>query len=160
MKQNPTSDFQRCTMSIQCQCPMLKQRQNNLRNVDTTLYQRCARLSRLCVASMLSQRRALTLYRRCTTLFQRSVDISESYIESNRASDDYGFVNRWIVFILLNEKMFFTHILTIKLPIKYRKNFLAMVHIVIRNGGNNGDIHRSWKYCIQNFKTSLKNMKT
>ena len=24
------------------------------------------------------------------------------------ASDDYGFANRWIVFILLNEKTFFT----------------------------------------------------
>ena len=34
-----------------------------------------------------------------------------------------------------------------------------MVHIVIHIGRNNGDIHRSLKYCIQNFKTSLKNMK-
>ena len=31
-----------------------------------------------------------------------------------------------------------------------------MVHIVIHNGGSNGDIR---KYCIQNFETSLKNMK-
>ena len=43
-----------------------------------------------------------------TTLFQASVDVSSSSIESNRASDDYEFVNRWIVFILLNEKTFFT----------------------------------------------------
>ena len=29
-----------------------------------------------------------------TTLFQPSVDVSSSSIESNRASDDYEFVNR------------------------------------------------------------------
>ena len=34
-----------------------------------------------------------------------------------------------------------------------------MVNIVIRNGGNNGDIHISFKYYIQNLKASLKNMK-
>ena len=43
---------------------------------------------------------------------------------------------------------------------KMSKNFLTVVHIVIHNGGNNGDIHRSLEYCIHNFKTSLKNMKT
>ena len=37
--------------------------------------------------------------------------------------------------------------------------FQTVVHIVIHSGGNNGDVHRSWKYCIQNFKTSLKNIK-
>ena len=37
MKQNPTSDFQRCTTLIQRQCPTLKQRRNN---VVTTLIQR------------------------------------------------------------------------------------------------------------------------
>ena len=36
MKQNPTSDFQRCTMLIQRLCPTLKQRWHN---VDTTLFQ-------------------------------------------------------------------------------------------------------------------------
>ena len=35
------------------------------------------------------------------------------------------------------------------------KIFLIVVHIVIHNGGNNGGIHRSLKYCIQNFKTSI-----
>ena len=40
------------------------------------------------------------------------------------------------------------------------KNFLTVVHIVIHNVGNNGDIHRSLKCCIQNFKTSLKNIKS
>ena len=43
---------------------------------------------------------------------------------------------------------------------KYQKLILVtVVHIVIQNGGNNGDIHKSLKYCIQNFKTSLKNIK-
>ena len=32
------------------------------------------------------------------------------------------------------------------------KNFLTVVHIVIQNGGGNGDIRRRLKYCIQNFK--------
>ena len=31
-----------------------------------------------------------------------------------------------------------------------------MVHIVIYHGGNNGQIDRRLKYCIQNFKISLK----
>ena len=40
------------------------------------------------------------------------------------------------------------------------KIFLTVVDIVMHNGGNNGDIHRSLKYyCIQNFKTCLKNIK-
>ena len=43
MKQNPKSDFQRCTTLIQRQCPTLKQRRNNVAqrwyNVDTTLFQ-------------------------------------------------------------------------------------------------------------------------
>ena len=39
------------------------------------------------------------------------------------------------------------------------KVFLTVVHIVIHNVGNNGDIHGSLKFCIQNFKTSLKNIK-
>ena len=42
---------------------------------------------------------------------------------------------------------------------KMSKIFLTVVHIVKHNGGNNGDIHRSLKYCIQKFKTSLNNMK-
>ena len=40
------------------------------------------------------------------------------------------------------------------------KIFLTVVCIVIHNYSNNGDIHRSLKYYIQNFKTSLKNIKT
>ena len=41
------------------------------------------------------------------TLFQLSIDVNLNYIESSRASDDYGFANTWTVFILLNEKTFF-----------------------------------------------------
>ena len=53
----------------------------------------------------------------------------------------------------------FYYILTVTLLIKYRKLLLTMVHIVVQNGGDNGDIHRNLKYCIQNIKTSLKNVK-
>ena len=53
----------------------------------------------------------------------------------------------------------FHYTLAIKLLVKYRKSFLTMVYIVIQNGGNNDDIHRSLKYCIQNFKISLRSMK-
>ena len=79
MKQNPTSDFQRYTTLVQRQCPTLKQCQNNVA-------QRCFNVD---------------------TTFHSSVDVSESYIESNWVSD-YGFANRLIVFILLNEERFFT----------------------------------------------------
>ena len=41
-------------------------------------------------------------------------------------------LNTWIVFILLNEKIFY-YILTIQLLMKYQKNFLTVVHIVIHN---------------------------
>ena len=39
------------------------------------------------------------------------------------------------------------------------KVFLTVVHMVIHNVGNNGDIHRSLKCNIQNFKTALQNIK-
>ena len=39
------------------------------------------------------------------------------------------------------------------------KNFVIVVHIIMHNVGNNGDMHRSLKCCIQNCKTYLKNMK-
>ena len=54
----------------------------------------------------------------------------------------------------------FYYILTIKLLTKYQKNFLTVVHIVIHNGGNNGDIHRSLKYCIQNLCEKYENIKS
>ena len=46
----------------------------------------------------------------------------------------------------------FYYMLTIQLLMKYQKNFLTVVHIVIHNGGNNGEIQRSLKHCTQNFK--------
>ena len=70
MKQNPTSDFQRCTTLIQRQCATLKQRQNNVTLRQNNVAQRW------CNAD--------------TTLFQPSVDVSLSYFEPNRASDDCG----------------------------------------------------------------------
>ena len=42
---------------------------------------------------------------------------------------------------------------------KISKKYPRVVHIVMQNGSNNGAIHRSLKYFIQNFKISLKNMK-
>ena len=39
------------------------------------------------------------------------------------------------------------------------KIFQTVLHIVIHNCGNSSDIHRSLKYCVQNFKASLKNKK-
>ena len=42
---------------------------------------------------------------------------------------------------------------------KMSKIFLTVVHIVIHNVGNSGDMHRSLKCYFQNFKTSLKNIK-
>ena len=131
MKQNPTSDFQCCTTLIQSQCPTLKQRRNN---VDTKL-------------------------------FQPSVDVSETYIESNRASDDCGlcdivhvkYINSF--YSAIWESIFLLYINNWTTN-EISKNFLTVVHIVIHNVGNNGDIHRSLKCCIQNCKTSLKNMKS
>ena len=79
MKQNPTSDFQRCTTLIHCQCSTLKQCQYNVAR-------RCFHVDKM---------------------FHSSVDVSENYIESNWASD-YGFANRLIIFILLNQERFFT----------------------------------------------------
>ena len=93
MKQNPTSDFQRCITLIQPQYPTLNQHQNNV-----------------------VQRR----YNVVSTLFKRSLNARENYIESNRTSDDYGFINRLIIFILLNDKIF---LLTIQLIMKYFKNY-------------------------------------
>ena len=74
MKQNLTSDFQRCTTLIQRQCPMLKNRRNNVTQRRNNVAQRWNNVD--------------------TTLFQPSVDVSQSYIESSRATDYYEFANR------------------------------------------------------------------
>ena len=52
MKQNPTSDFQRCTTLIQRRCATLKQRWNN---VDTTLSQLCCSLASTLVKAVSKQ---------------------------------------------------------------------------------------------------------
>ena len=43
-----------------------------------------------------------------STLFQRGLNVSWRYIETNLASEKYGFAERLISFILINEKIFFT----------------------------------------------------
>ena len=40
MKQNAMSDFQSCTTLIQCQCPTLKQRRNNVTQSHNNVAQR------------------------------------------------------------------------------------------------------------------------
>ena len=74
----------------------------------------------------------------------------------NRAIDDYGFVNRWIVFILLNDKIFS---LTIHLLIKKLKNLLTVVHIVIHNSGKIVTYSEVWSIAFKNYKTYLKKRK-
>ena len=65
----------------------------------------------------------------------------------------YGFVNRWIVFIQLNEEIFFSNN---SITNRILKKFSTVVHIVIQNGGSNSYIYRSLKQCIQKFKSFLK----
>ena len=43
-----------------------------------------------------------------TTLFDRHLNVSQSYLETNLAGEKYGFADRLISFILLNDKIFFT----------------------------------------------------
>ena len=64
-------------------------------------------------------------YKVVSTLFERRLDGSENYIGSNRARNDYWFVNRWIVFILLNDKMF---LLTIQVLLKHQKSYLCSMN--------------------------------
>ena len=54
------------------------------------------------------QRRFERCYGIISTLFQRGLNVSKSYIETNLASEKNGFAERLISFILLNEKIFFT----------------------------------------------------
>ena len=120
MKQNRTSDFQRCTTLIQLQCPMLRQSRSNV---------------------------AQRWYNVVSTLFQRSL-LYKAISDPIGPSNDYGFLNRWIVFILLNEEIFLLYINN-STTNKILKFFLTAVHIVIHKSGNNFDKHRSLKYFIQ-----------
>ena len=54
MKQNLTSDFQRCTTLIQRQCPTLKQRRNNVTHRRNNVAQRCFNLASTLVKSILN----------------------------------------------------------------------------------------------------------
>ena len=68
---------------------------STLHSVDATVFQRCTTSSQHC-------------FNVDTALSQRCFNVSESYIETNLASEKYGFAERLISFILLNEKIFFT----------------------------------------------------
>ena len=58
MKQNPASNFQRCTTLIQRQCLTLKKRRNNVtqrrNSVGTTFIQRCFNLASTLVKVILN----------------------------------------------------------------------------------------------------------
>ena len=59
-------------------------------------------------------------------LFERiRLNFSENYVGPNRARDGHKFVSRWIVFILLNDKIF---LLTILLLLKYQKIYLCSMN--------------------------------
>ena len=102
MKQNPTSDFQRCTTLIQCQWPTFKQRRKNVtqrwNNVVSTWYQ------------------ALTLVKAILNPIGLVMIVDCEIVEY--------MLNTWIVFILLHEKIFFYYILTILPLMKYQETFL------------------------------------
>ena len=84
------------------------------------------------------------------TFLEPSVKVS---IESSWASDDYGFVTRSMVLILLSEKI----LLLIKNTTNKKwKIFLTVVQIVIHNVGNNGDIHRILKIAFKISRTLWK----
>ena len=106
IKQNPTSVFQRCTTLIQCQCPTLKQRRKNVtqrqNNTGTTLKQRCFNLVSTLIKTILNPI-GLVMIMDCEIVEYMS--------------------HTWIVFILLNEKIFFCYILTIQLLMKYQTFF-------------------------------------
>ena len=60
-------------------------------------------------------------------LFQRSFNLNKSYMEVNRASHKYGFVNRSLSFILM---IIFQNIFTTELLINYLSSFLTVVTMV------------------------------
>ena len=54
MKQNLTSDFQRCTTLIQRQCLTLKERRNNVTHRRNNVAQRCFNLASTLVKTILN----------------------------------------------------------------------------------------------------------
>ena len=85
--------------------------ETTLHNVGTTLIKRCFN-------------RASTLVKAILNLIGLLMIVDCEIVEYT--------LNTWIVFILLNEKIFY-YILTIQLLMKYQKNFLTVVLIVIHN---------------------------
>ena len=75
-------------------------------NVDRTLKIKQNLTSNFQHCTTLMQRRYPTLKQRwynfISMLFQHGLNVSKSYIKTNRANDKYGLVNRWLSFILLN----------------------------------------------------------
>ena len=106
-------------------------------NVGTTLIQRCFNLASTLVKPILNPI-GLVMIVDCVIVIH--VKYMNSFYSAIWESIFLLYINNWTT----NE---------------ISKNFLTVVHIVIHNDGNNGDIRRSLKYCIQNFKTSLKNIK-
>ena len=106
-------------------------------NVETTLIQRCFNLTSTLVKPILNPiELAMIVY--CVIVIH--VKYMKSFYSAIWESILLLYINNWTT----NE---------------ISKNFLTVVHIVIHNVGNNGDIHRTLKCCIQNCKTSLKNIK-
>ena len=109
--------------------------ETTLHNVGTTLIQRCFNLASTLVKPILNPI-GLVMIVDCVIVIH--VKYMNSFYSAIWESIFLLYINNWTT----NE---------------ISKNFLTVVHIVTI--GNNGDIHRSLKCCIQNCKTSLKNIK-
>ena len=119
-------------MIVDCTQPTF-QRRINVVNVVDQCWNNIDLTLKMKQNPTLDFQRCTTLMRRqCPTLKQPRDNVDSTLVRtiSNPIGlDDYGFVNRWRVFILLNNKIF---LLTIQLPKKFTNNLL--VHIVIHNG--------------------------
>ena len=96
MKQNPTSDFQLWTTLIQHRCPTLKQRWIN---VAQCRYNRFSTLHNVVSTLMWNYLNVFSMWpQNQLKIYWRPVKVKKKY----------GFTVRFISFILLNEKIFFT----------------------------------------------------
>ena len=100
--------------------------ETTLHNVGTTLIQRCFNLASTFVKPVLNPI-GLVMIVVCVIVIH--VKYMNSFYSDLWASIFLLYINNWTT----NE---------------ISKNFLTVVHIVIHNVGNNGDIHRSLKCCI------------
>ena len=78
-------------------------------------------------------------------LFQRGLNISQSYIETNLVSEKYGFADRLISFNLLNEK-YLQYIKNLTTNNLRKSNFLTIVHIVAHSGNSQRYKQNSFKH--------------